>query len=203
MKQTNIFIDGIWTDNINEEVDINLILDSCAKEYQSDENGVSVSNIGGWQSKATILSNMEFEELFSVIQKRVNIVASEFLKPQYAAAIGFQNAWININNSGDFNKRHTHPGALLSGVFYVSALPDDGNLVFEHSSDLRMYHSCGMAHQDDIQNNELTCNRYELVPSTGMLVIFPSWMPHMTRPVPQGEDRERISISFNCSWVHE
>ena len=34
----------------------------------------------------------------------------------------FANLWININNKGGYNEVHTHPGALMSGAFYVLSL---------------------------------------------------------------------------------
>ena len=40
------------------------------------------------------------------------------------------NLWYNVNGLSSFNKPHTHPGSIVSGVYYISIPQNSGNIVF-------------------------------------------------------------------------
>ena len=89
------------------------------------------------------------------------------------------SGWGVILKNGGYQKRHIHPEAKISGVFYLSvpnqtssSKTDEGNLLFSTKSPL------------------------SVSPNTGLVVLFPSYLPHET--VPQCcKTTERICIAFN------
>ena len=102
--------------------------------------------------------------------------------------------WININGKGHYNKLHHHPLSDLSGVFWIKASKNSGNLEFTSPHDF-------------VQANEMSCytkkyrddnkifSSYYFNPSAGRVMIFPSFLLHHVLPNNSNEDR--ISVSFN------
>ena len=89
------------------------------------------------------------------------------------------SGWAVSLANGGYQKRHIHPEAVVSGVFYVKLSDEsrsdnqiEGNLSFPSSHGSRM-----------------------ITPKEGMVVLFPSYLPHET--IPLIKDHERICIAFN------
>ena len=103
-----------------------------------------------------------------------------------------QNSWSSITEIGGRLELHRHEGCVISGVFYpkfnepVSPLivksPISQNQMFE------IYNP-----ESNVQN---THHYNTIVPQSGMLVLFPSWLEHKT----EVEIGRRIIISFNCTY---
>lgn len=112
------------------------------------------------------------------------------------------NAWANINRSGDANQFHTHPGAFWSATYYV----DDGGVADDPSlgGEFEIQDPRGAApamYAPHLtfpgEDGAALGATQRLPPRTGMVVLFPSWLPHGVRPY-RGT-RERISIAVNLS----
>ena len=88
------------------------------------------------------------------------------------------SGWSVVLRKGGHQKRHIHPESVVSGVLYIQ-LPEEsadegkkeGNLLFP-SNNMKM-----------------------VTPKEGMLVLFPSYLPHQTIPIKSND--ERICIAFN------
>ena len=109
--------------------------------------------------------------------------------------------WANINRAGDSNQNHWHPGSYLSFVYYV----DDGyagsadkalggELVFvdPRMPFLRMRTPYLRTRQP---NGAVEEHETWIRPYAGLLIAFPSFVPHSVRPY-RGKG-ERISIAIN------
>ena len=97
-----------------------------------------------------------------------------------------------------FNKAHTHPGAVWSGVYYVQTPSDSGKIAF--------YDPRPQANVLNIRYNKAQSKKKEVLgrvnydPKVGRLLLFPSWLQHEVQPnlsELEGDDGDRISISFN------
>ena len=154
----------------------------------SDMQPRGKSNRMGWNSQPTIFSLPEFKELrlqcinaFNVALKTVSPVRD------YKYSL---EAWANINDLGGFNTLHNHPGALMSGVFYLTVPQGAGNLIFR---DPRMGVLLSPFHGHSAPN---ATNNVTLVPKEGMLAIFPNWLEHRVEPH-EGEV-PRVSVAMNA-----
>ena len=85
--------------------DVNKMTDLCRK-FVKDDKGRNISNRGGYQSNDIDLSNKLFADFFANIEFHATGFASSVLK---AETQFMHNAWININNFGDYNVIHNHP----------------------------------------------------------------------------------------------
>ena len=91
------------------------------------------------------------------------------------------SGWGVALNGGGHQKLHTHPEAKISGVLYLktsketeSMETDKGNILFP------------------------TVESLSIAPYTGLMIIFPSYLPHST--VPTTEENERVCIAFNVNF---
>jgi len=175
----------IWSGMVHQ-ID-NTSLRRFAYERKKNDEGVTVSNYGGWQS-TPLLSNVhpEIDNLVNYINKEVDNCRRQV--GLYDLEI--YNIWININPPGSYNHLHNHVGSVLSGVYYVNAEENQGNIQFERS-DGAEYHIPEYIEQPTYY----TSTRATYKAKTGALYIFPGWLKHSV----EGNitNKDRISISFN------
>ncbi len=108
--------------------------------------------------------------------------------------LNISRAWTNINNSVYVDEPHIHRNCFFSAVYYVKAngTKDNGTL------DL-LSPDCGLKHviKPEIISsyNSFNSDKRRIIPETGKLVIFPSWLMHFVTANVSGQDR--ISIAFD------
>jgi uncharacterized protein (TIGR02466 family) len=82
--------------------------------------------------------------------------------------------WANINPTYSYNKTHTHPNSLWSGVYYVKVPKNSGKLFIE---DPRPGPNTYMPRRmDNLPKQLWRVVAYDAI--EGRLVFFPSWLPH-------------------------
>ena len=102
--------------------------------------------------------------------------------------------WININRPGDSNSKHNHPGSDLSGVFWVKSLQKSGNLTFYSPNVMTQMEQINSI-KDEIGKKLFITPTVEIEPLEGVIVLFPSDLPHAVQK--NNSDEDRISVSFN------
>ncbi|MEM9084755.1 MAG: 2OG-Fe(II) oxygenase family protein [Pseudomonadota bacterium] len=190
-------------DQLQSPEGLQALKDAIVAEQARDPGGVNISNVGGWHSNTEML-NWGGEAARALAYKAMT------LADEATIDIGSPNAnryswvpemWANVSQAGNANFHHTHPGSFWSAVAYV----DDGYegstdpalggelqlldprmpMIRMTAPDLRMKDGSG----------KLMDNEPKLRPSTGMIVMFPSWLQHAVRAF-HGTGT-RISIAIN------
>ena len=188
MKLETYFSTPIWYDMIT--LDNDHLLKFCYSKQEQDFAGVKKSNNGGWQSKDFSRYD-EIPEFGNKIKECFNKCFEEmgYDRPNRFVS----NSWININKKGNKNNSHIHSQSLFSGVYYVKAEENCGNIFFDRNvmdmfligaapvKESRPLNSCKVIHK----------------PVTGKIIIFPSYLVHYVEE--NLSDTDRISIAFNCS----
>ena len=182
---SSVLITDIVTSIDNEE------LKKYAMKLRDEGTGVIKSNFLGWQSDTLSVPNEQITMLVDSIVQRVSELKSR-LGFKDDVKIYLNNLWININQKSSFNRPHVHPGATLSGTYYVDCNINSGNLVFKHPS---MGHQYSLKDESIIDFTEFNAATWTVLPEIGKLIIFPSWLEHYVEP--NVSDQERISIAFN------
>lgn len=151
------------------------------------DQGRVISNFGGYQSGDLQSGECNaIDRLVNYVNEEMNTCAAQVgMKP-----LKIQNIWVNINPPGSYNHLHNHVGSVLSGVYYVDATSEQGNIQFERS-DGAEYH----IPEDVAQPTYYTSTRATYAAKTGALYIFPGWLKHSVQANTSSTDR--ISISFN------
>ena len=152
-----------------------------------DPTGRNISNRNGWQSVDGVDTNPVFIRAMRQIKREFRDELVPFLGiEKNTAHIDLHNSWANINYPGAWNAPHLHNGCFYSGVFYIQADGDEGEIIFI-DKDNKIAGT--FPHAPKIKES------FAFKPKTGDLHLFPSGLMHMVEPNPTNKDR--YSISFN------
>jgi uncharacterized protein (TIGR02466 family) len=174
-----------------------------AREAASES--VERSNHGGWQS------SWDFHQWGGVPMQKVLTFGRSIVEQITVDRAGKRrelswriNCWANVNRLGHGNQFHTHPGALWSSSYYV----DDGGIGADPSlgGEFEVQDPRGVATvmyapyltfagEDGAALGEAQ----RLVPRSGMVVVYPSWLSHGVRPYLGTGARISISINFGLA----
>lgn len=168
-----------------------VILDFRAR----DPKGVKYSNEGGWHSAANFL-----QEVGEPYRARLGAMFMKGVTANLAASVELDSplppqvqvtGWANVNERGDCNTSHCHPGCPWSGVYYVATDVGPqvgGQLVFidPRAAAVMLKHP----YSPFPATSTIT-----LIPRPGTLVVFPSFLYHFVSTY--HGDNPRISVAFN------
>ena len=180
----DLFKIGIYAEQLplnNEE------LRKYCFDIKQKQDGVKISNRGGFHSENLNKNDANIKELMEEISSHANLYSEKIAYGE----VGFSDIWCNINSYKDFNQLHCHPHAKVSGVYYVKTPENCGEIEFHSPA----YH---VLQQSDLSrpNNHYTSLFWWMPAVEGVLYLFPSWLMHSVRPN-MNKDEERISFSFN------
>ena len=169
------------------------LIDFCYEQKKLHPNTIYRSNRGGLHSPDYHIN----EENPISIHLRNVIGQSVFttLKQDLKVNITY---WIMINSPNSYNTLHTHPNSHISGVFWIKASNNSGELkfinpnCFEKHAEINCY----------VEKFKLDTNVYESFkysPIEGKMITFPS---HVLHEVANNESKEdRIAVSYNISLL--
>lgn len=155
----------------------------------SDDAGLCISTPDNLDQRP------EFAGLYRDITSKVNIYATEVLGLQENNLM-CSGMWANIHNKYSKHHYHQHANSYISGVLFLD-IPEckaPGEFVFVDPRNAKT-----MSYGDYKSGSEVANNTYCLMPKTGALLLFPSWLPHGTNPFIPDSDSKRYSLSFNYS----
>jgi len=189
MKITPFFANLLLEDRLN--IDNHALREYCFS-VQAQDTGRNVSNKNGWQSNDIDLEAEELKPFIAQFKLRIQNMCDAYAIHKHIK-YKIENGWININKQGGWNTPHCHLGTF-SAVYYAWAQPDQGplQLVDRDNAKTSMFNP-----QTVHSFNGANSSNHTITPSTGKLVIFPSWVLHYVESNPT-ED-ERISLAFNIS----
>jgi|SRR5450432_187385 uncharacterized protein (TIGR02466 family) len=111
------------------------------------------------------------------------------------AQLSMVDCWVNIMSREAVHPLHVHPGAVVSGSFYVKTPEGCAGIRFE---DPRVENFAGVPpRRPDCRPQNRQQISYDV--QAGKLILFESWLRHGVAPNPTLD--ERVSISFNYAWV--
>lgn len=101
--------------------------------------------------------------------------------------IRIKESWFNISNTNNFQRMHLHNEYDISGIYYFQASENSGDVVFQNPSLVNRYHKLTSSIDSKVN--------YQ--PSTGKLLLFPSFLEHEV--LPNMSKNKRISVAFNAN----
>ena len=189
----NILLFGVPVQICDLNIDNESLTSYCYKIKESTQSRI-MSNEGGWQSDELNLQDLE---LLPLIESLKNVIKPYINQCGFKTNLEYKldNMWININGFKDFNKPHTHPKCLFSGVYYVKTPKNCGDIVLNNPANNLTY---DWSH--NYKNELTTINSFSwtLPSEKGKMFIFPSWVYHYVMPN-LNEKEDRISIAFNIA----
>ena len=194
-KVTNLFpssIHSLGIDNFDDYKD--QLIKETYQERDEDPVGRRVSNCGGWQSNQKNIGDCKSETLKNIIMSSVSKLP---MSGNLSCTI---HGWKNINEPGNFNVPHCHPISDLSGVLWIKAPKNSGNIVFESPEIFNRYRELD-SYSDEFRYDSNVYMTYYFTPKEGNILIFPSNLQHEVKENKSNEDR--ISYSFNIKFINE
>jgi len=166
----------------------------------TDTDGITRSNLralGSWHSTIDMQTRGEYADLKAHIDRTVaEIYVDCGYDPEFAPHC--DSMWANINPRHGYNRGHTHPNVLWSGVYYVQAPPDCGRIYFtDPRPQARVLTG---RYPADATLKASQWSEVYFHPIEGRLILFPSWLNHEVQPNLcriEGPAGDRVSISFN------
>lgn len=193
-----LFPSPIHLFTVNDYEQLNQEIIKEAHNLREASPGMVRSNMNGWHSDTDFFSRPEksFKEISERIIEAVNTV-TKAVAPTFRIEDHeiYSNAWININPKGGFNVPHDHPDFWWSGTYYVR-IPENPP---ERSGCLELLDPRTNIAAMSLPKAANFKSKHQIMPKSGDLVVFPSYLRHWVYPNEQ--DEERISIAFNIKYV--
>lgn len=163
---------------------------------KKDPVGRKISNAyTGWQSNDGCDQHPTFVKCIRSIKRLVRDELLPFMGlNKDAHRVDMHNSWANINDNGAWNRPHLHNGCFYSGVFYIHADGDEGDLTFIDTN-----HKIAGA----FPGNNRMIESHQIQPKTGHLYIFPSGLMHMVEPNLTNKDRYSISFNLDVNCIDD
>jgi hypothetical protein len=130
-----------------------------------------LNNSNYWETNNLTTDNAT-EILNYIFPNLILIFNSLDLKSKYY--IKYSKCWGSIAPRFSYHLPHRSKNSFLSGVVYLQHFgKDHGDVYFNESSGLRDYY----IDKNKIKNlNKYNSNRIQIIPITGTVLIFPSWI---------------------------
>ncbi len=199
----HLFPTPFVTDRLQSPEGIKVLRDAILAEQARDGDGVRISNIGGWHSNSEMIEwgGEAAKALAFKAMTMADGVTADAGSPDASRYEWVPQMWANVSGKGHANQYHMHPGSFWSAVAYI----DDGYdglsepalggelqlmdprmpMIRMTAPDLRLKDAAGHP-----QASEPVIR-----PSTGLIVMFPSWLQHSVRAF--NGPGTRISIAIN------
>ena len=184
------------------------LIECAYEERRNDPVGEEKSNVGGWQSSliyhfVRLYNQMSLERDLTTISGFIRQEVERYFTTHKVLKEGtgchVEKMWININKKGDYNLKHNHEdGSHYSGYLFLKGSKDSGNIVFDNpylnqlGGEIRYYHP-------EISKSFNVFSDFEVVPTPGKIVMFPSFLIHKIGLNKSNEDQ--ISVYFNIKLI--
>ena len=164
-------------------------LEKALYAMRTAKEGIFDSN-GGYTTPDNLQARAEMKEFGHVVMQETNQIL-DFMRVKRDSHY-ITNMWANIVNPNHRHLEHIHPNCLLSGIMYVRAPKGAGPTSF---SDPRP--GARMIDPTYVEMTPQNMGVFNMVPEKGVMLIWPSFLPHAVEQGTASPDEERIVIAFN------
>jgi len=179
----------VYIKDIPNPEKLNKYLEDHIMRWVQNDKGVSKTNAGGWHSKTDMNKKEEYNPL---TQELFNIQNEIYQKENLSMKPVLGNMWANVNYPKCYNRPHIHPNSLFSGVYWVTAPKNSGNLmIYDPRPGVQM----AMPNRKEGKLPPELWREVHYEPVAGRCIMFPSWLWHEVKP--NESNQTRISVSFN------
>ena len=185
-----------------EPVDMAELEASCWSIAEGDEAGQEWCEENGYPGYTSYASLTDlawrfpaFKDLVKVLDQHVAAFVKDLEFDLGDREIKLDSLWINILPESGIHTSHIHPHSVISGTTYVR-MPDGASAIKFEDPRSSMMMAAPTRRKE--ARPEMRAFMY-VAPKVGDVLLWESWLRHEV-PMNMAED-ERISVSFNYSWV--
>ncbi len=194
-----IFPIPLVTTKLGDADRLNKLLLGEIAERRSQEEGVTRSNLGGWDSAPDLFARKEpgHAELAGLIDQAVRKASDQLMSGVTAKADMRYDGWVHVGPTGSMRGPHDHAGSFWSGTYYV-AVPAaaEGD---EQSGAIEFVDPRGSIGTNALIRTPFTEPRFIVRPVAGSLLLWPSFLKHWAHP--NRSEEERVTVAFNAWFV--
>jgi uncharacterized protein (TIGR02466 family) len=89
--------------------------------------------------------------------------------------VELHESWCHITRDGGYHDSHVHPGSSWSCIYYL----DPGDTDIESKNGVNRFYNPNNSMYVDAGTQYMSqSNSIDVSPQSGMLIVFPSWIPH-------------------------
>jgi len=182
MQIIPLFSKPLYVDKIN--INTKKIIESLKNlNLSKPRNDSTLSDIA---IDYNILNISSLTSLKEEIEKACKLYLNDNLN--YKNDFRITSSWITKTLPGQQSHAHNHLNSMFSGVIYIQSKKNCGKIQFQNLFN-KTFHL--QINSFNIYNSDL----WEIDPSDGLILIFPSEVYHQV--LKNTSDIERISIAFN------
>ena len=170
--------------------------------HENERGGLNTSSVNC--GRPLLHHERKLEPLFRSLTEHMRNYCRNVLMMRDIFDIQVMKSWMSRSYSSNENvPLHIHSTSHLSFVYYLSANERSNYLTFVNENHPNHLFE-GLTDMDSFDDPEAmmsgynfeTTPEYSIEPQEGMIVVFPSRLPHMTLPREQNE--ERLAIAGDC-----
>ena len=132
----------------------------------------------------------EMQELVDLIMKESKLVLDEYKMKRESHYITCM--WANITPPNSWHHMHTHANSMFSGIVNIRMPENCGATIFQ---DPRM--PSRMIEPTYTEHNLLNSAEFSVPPLKGLMLMWPSYLPHTVQYGTAKEGEDRIVVAFN------
>lgn len=169
------------------------------EENKKKEVGVERSNVGGWQFDVGYNYCKPLDDLLDKLAHAATHIWNDVYRIEEELVIA--NCWFNSNEFGQGNAMHTHPGAQMSGVYYINVEEGSDNGVInlqregDHSIEQHITMTEASRAYSHAPRDHEWVTTFALPPQQSHAYLFSAWQRHEVRRNLQ--DYNRVALAFN------
>jgi len=150
-----------------------------------------VENVCSSTFNTHLLNEKSFSFLKKALEKEINYFKDEILS-FHKTKFKITTSWLTKTEPGQSSVYHNHNNCYYSGVFYIDVDENSGHISFDSFANER-YKIIPTKY------NVYNSSAYTFIPRKGMLILFPSEIPH--RIIKNQSEIARYSLSFNINPI--
>ena len=125
--------------------------------------------------------------------QRIGVLIRDFFNQLgYTGPWKYVNSWAAIYPNGAFVPRHNHGDVHWSGVYYVNASNNCGDILFDDPKEYSLTNE-----PEGFMHRGAGGQRFR--PESGKLLLWPGYVKHFSLPNNTNIQRTIISFNINCT----
>jgi uncharacterized protein (TIGR02466 family) len=158
------------------------------------ENYRRMDTDNGYITENTYILN-SYPEIKEMIQEHLEVYTRNLLKISKHVGFRFTNSWFLKHDPDDLAHGHHHKNSMITGTYYIDVPKNSGKIRFNKNY---VYTNLFLptVTPDFDSRDHVTSDWWEIEPSQGTLIFFPSIVDHSVGKNNSG--KVRYSLAFNA-----
>lgn len=186
-KVYNLWPTPIYENIISIDTQWMKIINLLEFERMKSENGnITVDR--------NVLLREDLKDLKDKIEEHCKLYIKNLLSISDRTNFYIQNSWVNIHAPCDWAQSHRHMNSLISGCLYLKIPKNSGKIRFiKNNGNINLFSTATTFDYDQI--NHITAEFWNIEPTDGMILLFPSHLFHEVDV--NNSEENRYSLAFN------